>query len=106
MLMISDPSVIERSALALNMVDTTPITIDLLYNGISIDTFSADATIMSNANKTPRASIQRTLGDISIVHIAPVSQNYNNTDSSKHTINPGVVYYSIDALPPATCEGR
>lgn len=106
MLMISDPSVIERSALALNMVDTTPITIDLLYNGISIDTFSADATIMSNANKTPRASIQRTLADIRIVHIAPVSQNYNNTDPSKYIINPGMVYYSIDALPPATCEGR
>lgn len=88
MLMISESSVIERSELALNMVDTTPIAIDVLYNGIVVDSFFADMTIMASANKTPRASLQRTLDDISFIHISPSIQNYNNIDVSKHTINP------------------
>lgn len=106
MLMISDTSVIERSALALNMVDTTPININLLHDGSVIDSFVADTVIMSNANKIPRASLQRTLDDIHILHIAPVIQNYNNIDETKYTINPGSVYYSIDELPPAACDSR
>lgn len=106
MVMIGDTSVIERSTLALNMVDTVPININLLYDGSIIDSFIADSTIMNNANKTPRASLQRTLDDISVIYVSPVSQNYNTIDVSKYTINPWVVYDTIQQNPPSDCLDR
>ena len=106
MLMISDSSVIERSALALNLVDSTAISINLLYNSEVIDSFFADTMIMVASNKTPRAALQRTLDDIGVVHISPVAQTYNTTDPALFTINPGIVYDAIAAVAPAACESR
>lgn len=106
MVMISEPSVIERSALALNLVDTTPIAITLLYNWQIIDSFNADTQIMATSNKTPRASLQKTLDNLSAMHISPTIQNYNNIDPSKYTINPGFVYDSFIQQAPAACENR
>ena len=88
------------------MPNNNPLHITLFVDGELIDTFSASQSLMNQANisTNDRASLQRTLDDISIVHISPASQNYNNASPSVHKINPGIVYYSLDDLPPPACE--
>jgi len=106
MSMISDLSVIERSALGLSISDSKAIAIDVLFNGGIVDRFVANTSIMNASNKTPRASLHRTLDDINIIHISPVVQNYNTTNPASFTINPGIVYDSLAQQAPAACESR
>jgi hypothetical protein len=77
MVMVTNPAVISRSALGLSMVDTIPINISLSYDGATIDTFIASIDLV-NTSKAIKASLQKTLDDTSIIHISPISHNYNN----------------------------
>lgn len=100
---ITDPTLI-HSVHSMSMSDSTPLSIALAVDGEVVDIFSTSLSLMNQANQSTsnRSSLQRTLDDISIVHVSPSQQNYNN--NSTMNINPGIVYYTIADLPPAACE--
>lgn len=100
-----DTSIID-SIHTLSMPDSTALHITIAVDGEIIDTFSASVSLMNQANKSTsdRSSLQRTLDDISVVHVSSTQQNYNN--NSTMNINPGIVYHSVDELPPAACNDR
>ena len=102
---IADPTLI-HSIHSMSMADGSPLHISLLVDGEVVDIFSASLDLMNQANKSTsdRSSLQRTLDDISIVHVSPPQQNYNN--NSTMNINPGIVYHSIHDTPPAACHTR